>query len=287
MNNFKYDNIIPTHLYKKKQLLFIKLLRKKLVASTIKNIKNKIKTINKNLLKNSIVLYNISLIILLTKLENHSLIFKKVDIQKELYNWKSKCCFMSIKLSWLVMKLNNSLWLKWFNNLDIINIKSITNIFFFLSSLNINLEGLMKNVYKNNSIGYTNRLVNSITVLWNAHKLNKCINMYYYVISVFSSYKVSTLLYRSCLLLTNQNNSRYNFAHLPTSRSKITLIRSPHIDKKSREQFEKAVHLKVVSLPFFWYSLLDNIQVLKDIFYIDSLVLFKALLIKKNDKKNN
>jgi hypothetical protein len=86
MNNFKYDNIIPTHLYKKKQLLFIKLLRKKLVASTIKNIKNKIKTINKNLLKNSIVLYNISLIILLTKLLNNSLIFKKVDIQKELYN---------------------------------------------------------------------------------------------------------------------------------------------------------------------------------------------------------
>jgi len=83
MKNLKYDNIIPTHLYKRKQLLFIKLLRKKLVASTIKNIKNKIKTINKNLLKNSIVLYNVSLIMLLTKLEQHSLTLKKVKIYKE------------------------------------------------------------------------------------------------------------------------------------------------------------------------------------------------------------
>jgi len=162
-------------------------------------------------------------------------------------------------------------------------------------SFNLNLEGFIKKLYNTNSIGYTNKVLHSINFLSGAQKRNNLLNnlvnnfisSYHNLVSVLYNYKVTTLLYRSCLLITNKNNNRYNFAHLPTSRSKITLIRSPHIDKKSREQFEKAVHLKVVTLPFFWYSLLDNIQVLRDLFYIDSLVLFKALLVKKNDKKNN
>ena len=35
---------------------------------------------------------------------------------------------------------------------------------------------------------------------------------------------------------------------LPTKRSVYTVIRSPHVDKKSREQFEIKVHKRIVDL---------------------------------------
>lgn len=36
---------------------------------------------------------------------------------------------------------------------------------------------------------------------------------------------------------------------LPTSYSKYTVLRSPHTDKKSREQFERCIHRKVYTFP--------------------------------------
>ncbi len=35
---------------------------------------------------------------------------------------------------------------------------------------------------------------------------------------------------------------------LPTKRSVYTVVRSPHVDKKSREQFEIKVHKRIVNL---------------------------------------
>ncbi|MBK8800783.1 MAG: 30S ribosomal protein S10 [Fibrobacteres bacterium] len=35
---------------------------------------------------------------------------------------------------------------------------------------------------------------------------------------------------------------------LPTSRSVYTVLRSPHIDKKSREQFETRVHKRLIDI---------------------------------------
>ena len=35
---------------------------------------------------------------------------------------------------------------------------------------------------------------------------------------------------------------------LPTKRSVYTVVRSPHVDKKSREQFEIKVHKRIVDL---------------------------------------
>lgn len=35
---------------------------------------------------------------------------------------------------------------------------------------------------------------------------------------------------------------------LPTRRSLVTVLRSPHIDKKSREQFEMCVHSRLIEI---------------------------------------
>ncbi len=35
---------------------------------------------------------------------------------------------------------------------------------------------------------------------------------------------------------------------LPTSRSVYTVLRSPHVDKKSREQFETRVHKRLIDI---------------------------------------
>jgi small subunit ribosomal protein S10 len=43
-----------------------------------------------------------------------------------------------------------------------------------------------------------------------------------------------------------------NFASLPTTVEKFTVLRSPHVDKKSREQFEIRTYSK--SLTLFFYS---------------------------------
>jgi len=38
------------------------------------------------------------------------------------------------------------------------------------------------------------------------------------------------------------------FVPLPTSRSIYTVLRSPHVDKKSREQFETRVHKRLIDI---------------------------------------
>lgn len=47
---------------------------------------------------------------------------------------------------------------------------------------------------------------------------------------------------------TCQNLSLSGFVYLPTKITKITVNRSPHIDKKSREQFETRMHTRVIHL---------------------------------------
>ena len=45
---------------------------------------------------------------------------------------------------------------------------------------------------------------------------------------------------------------RFGIASLPTSISKFTVLRSPHVDKKSREQFELRVHKRVLRFPYIY-----------------------------------
>nr|AGH24402.1 ribosomal protein S10 [Reclinomonas americana ATCC 50284] len=61
------------------------------------------------------------------------------------------------------------------------------------------------------------------------------------------------VLKNSCILITNKKNSFKNLKiigpiSLPTKIKKITVLRSPHIDKKSREQFEMRTYAKTIQI---------------------------------------
>lgn len=45
-----------------------------------------------------------------------------------------------------------------------------------------------------------------------------------------------------------------NFASLPNKVVKFTVLKSPHTDKKSREQFELKTYKKVLSYPYFFFD---------------------------------
>jgi len=47
---------------------------------------------------------------------------------------------------------------------------------------------------------------------------------------------------------TQQDSNGKNVVSLPTKRSHITVLRSPHIDKKSREQFEVRTHKRLIDM---------------------------------------
>jgi small subunit ribosomal protein S10 len=58
--------------------------------------------------------------------------------------------------------------------------------------------------------------------------------------SNFNSFKI----YNFCLTkLLKHLNIKYSFIKLPVKKKKITLIKSPHVDKNAREQFEIITYL--------------------------------------------
>ena len=50
---------------------------------------------------------------------------------------------------------------------------------------------------------------------------------------------------------------------LPTKRSLFTVLRSPHIDKKSREQFEMRVHKRLIELKSVTSEMIDALMKLE------------------------
>jgi hypothetical protein len=72
-------------------------------------------------------------------------------------------------------------------------------------------------------------------------KLNKLNNYYFIMIYFFFIY----FLYLLNLKLLN--SSDLVISKLPNRGRKITLLRSPHIDKKSREQFEIITHKSIIT----------------------------------------
>jgi len=75
----------------------------------------------------------------------------------------------------------------------------------------------------------------------NLDKLNK-LNSYYFIMIYFFFIYFLYLLNLKLL-----NNSDLIISKLPNRGSKITLLRSPHIDKKSREQFEIITHKSIIT----------------------------------------
>jgi len=50
---------------------------------------------------------------------------------------------------------------------------------------------------------------------------------------------------------------------LPTKRSLFTVLRSPHVDKKSREQFEIRVHKRLIELSDVTHDIIDVLNKLE------------------------
>ena len=46
--------------------------------------------------------------------------------------------------------------------------------------------------------------------------------------------------------ILNKNNVKISVLHLPTKIKRITLLKSPHVYKKAKEQFEKRTFKKIV-----------------------------------------
>jgi small subunit ribosomal protein S10 len=46
--------------------------------------------------------------------------------------------------------------------------------------------------------------------------------------------------------LLKKANVNFSLISLPKKKTRITLLKSPHVDKKAREQFESCSHLRVV-----------------------------------------
>lgn len=80
------------------------------------------------------------------------------------------------------------------------------------------------------------------------------------------------VLKNSCTLITNKKTNLKNLKiigpiSLPTKIKKITVLRSPHIDKKSREQFEMRTYTKTIqveSLNKNSNDIVDFIQLFKN-----------------------
>jgi hypothetical protein len=75
----------------------------------------------------------------------------------------------------------------------------------------------------------------------NNNKFKKLNNYYFISIYFFFMY----FIYLLNLKLLNNNN--FIISKLPNKNKKITLLRSPHIDKKSREQFEIITHKSMIT----------------------------------------
>ena len=50
---------------------------------------------------------------------------------------------------------------------------------------------------------------------------------------------------------------------LPTKKNKFTVLRSPHVDKKSREQFEMRVHKRLIELKKVTSEMIDALMKLE------------------------
>lgn len=53
----------------------------------------------------------------------------------------------------------------------------------------------------------------------------------------------SILLYKAFVVtLLTKSNIKFNIIHIPRRNTRITLLKSPHVNKKSREQFQLTSH---------------------------------------------
>ena len=79
------------------------------------------------------------------------------------------------------------------------------------------------------------------------HLLNKKIKIILRFKS-FHSYNFKLIILKILKKILNLNLLTSGFVSLPTKIQRFTVLRSPHVDKKSREQFEIKTHIKIIVL---------------------------------------
>ena len=84
--------------------------------------------------------------------------------------------------------------------------------------------------------------------------------------------KILLYIINKILIKLNYINIKINGpASLPTKKQRFTVLRSPHINKKSREQFELGTHKRILILKFFIQNKNDIKKIKNIVKYIKSL----------------
>jgi small subunit ribosomal protein S10 len=200
------------------------------------------------------------------KSNNLSYLFLKLFLKNNSY-WLNKLNLKSIIITKSFYKNEDLKVINLFNNLNTNLLKYIISNFYELSYSYKILNYLYLKFYinlnnKNNKFyfysfpnSYSNcyllNLKNNLD-LKNKLNLNLIYFLFYFYFIYFMSY-LNIKLFNSKKL--------FNISKLPNKISKITILRSPHIDKKSREQFEIITHKSYIkSLNFFGNSIINLIN---------------------------
>jgi len=85
---------------------------------------------------------------------------------------------------------------------------------------------------------------------------------------IFKSYEKDSLSKAKAILKSLKVKDHLSFHSLPSKISKATLLRSPHIDKKSREQiqlktYQTSVKFSNIENVLFFLSLVESVKVFK------------------------
>lgn len=74
--------------------------------------------------------------------------------------------------------------------------------------------------------------------------------------------KESLILYKTFLInILEKQNIKFNLIFLPKKKKKITLLKSPHVYKKAREQFEIIKYSLLLNIKSYINSKLFNILI--------------------------
>jgi small subunit ribosomal protein S10 len=82
-------------------------------------------------------------------------------------------------------------------------------------------------------------------------------------------------------LLLNKNNLQYNIYNLPIKNDKYTILRSPHVNKSARDQFQKTTYKKQIKIKL---SKNINLEKIKQLITLVKLI-STGIKIKINFKK--
>jgi Ribosomal protein S10p/S20e len=81
-------------------------------------------------------------------------------------------------------------------------------------------------------------------------------NTFFLPYSVSIYYELINMIYNLFFIFIITTNFTFSLSSLPNTRKLFTLLRSPHTDKKSREQFTITTHSKSISMSIDMYSII-------------------------------